>query len=525
MRLKRDVLDSFRAFCLAFNVTPYPWQLKDFGEATRRLNGRFVYRVAGISAPRGDGKSFAASAVGLWRLIAGPAPQDIISAALDIDGAKVIIDHASRIVRANPDLDHVIDIQAGALLVPSTGSRWTVVSREHTSSRGRHPDLVLYDECGWARDDELFASLLAGQASVPDPLMLVVSTVGRRRVGPLWNVKTLAEAGEASVLWRWHGENLSPRVTREFIERQRRLLLPGQFAREHQNAWVDAADSFTAAAEVDAAMGTGWTEQIEGRPGAAYVVFVDLGAVHDPSVIAIGHEDDGKAYIDRLVTFQGSREAPVSLDAVERTLRDLAGRFTIRLIRIESWQGLSAVQSLQRAGLPVELFSPTAKAHSEEWPVLAGRLSGRTLVLPPHARLREELLNLVYEVGPQGVRVIDRGSVHQDHAVAVRGVVAQFSTVRPGEGWIAYAKSEAERTSTPPTDHHDAPIVVVPEDDAAARVQEHQRCRISGFKRTIVVGDRLVCAKCGCPLGLAPAHATPPIVGECPIDISSWRFQ
>src|SRR5258708_15556084 len=36
--------------------------------------------------------------------------------------------------------------------------------------------------------------------------------------------------------------------------------------------------------------------------------------------------------------------------------------------------------------------------------------------------LREELLNLTYEVGPSGIRVIDKGAVHQDHAVAVRGV-------------------------------------------------------------------------------------------------------
>ena len=50
-----------------------------------------------------------------------------------------------------------------------------------------------------------------------------------------------------------------------------------------------------------------------------------------------------------------------------------------------------------------------------------------------HARLREELLNLVYEVGAQGVRVIDRGRVHQDHAVAVRGVLAMLQP-RPDAG-------------------------------------------------------------------------------------------
>jgi hypothetical protein len=42
----------------------------------------------------------------------------------------------------------------------------------------------------------------------------------------------------------------------------------------------------------------------------------------------------------------------------------------------------------------------------------------------PHARLREELLNLTYEVGPAGVRVIDKGKIHQDHAVVVRGICA-----------------------------------------------------------------------------------------------------
>jgi hypothetical protein len=290
---------------------------------------------------------------------------------------------------------------------------------------------VLYDECGWARDDELFSSLLAGQASVSDPLMLIISTVGRRQSGPLWTIKTLAEGGDESVLWWWSSDNLSPRVTADFLERQRRILMPAQYAREHQNAWVDAADSFTSSDEVDAAMGQGWREQFNGNPGLSYRAFVDLGAVHDPSVIAVGHRDGGAAYIDRIVTFQGSHEAPVQLAAVEEKLSDLAAAFRLKKIRVESWQGISTVQRLERIGLPVELFAPTAKAHSEEWPMLAQRLASRTLVLPPHVRLREELLNLLYEVGPTGVKVTDRGKIHQDHAVAVRGVVADLARPRP----------------------------------------------------------------------------------------------
>jgi hypothetical protein len=427
MRLKRALLDSFEAFAEWAGVTLYPWQREAFRQAAERDLGRFRYRVAGVSVPRGNGKSFAGAVFGLWRLLTGAPGQDIISAALDLDGAKVVLRHARTIVRGRSEMDRVIKTQTDGLYVPATGSRWTIVSREHTSSRGRHPNLIIYDECGWARDDELFASLLAGQASIDDPLMLVISTVGRRQSGPLWTVKTLAEGGDDSVFWWWSADNSSPRVTAKFLERQRRILLPGQFAREHQNTWVDAADAFTGSAEVDAAMSQNWVEQTEGQPGCRYVGFVDLGAVHDPTVIAIGHAQDGRTHIDVLKTFQGSRQEPVQLSAVEGALVDLSGRFALDKVRIESWQGMSAVQSLGRLGLPVELFTPTAKAHSEEWPILAQRLSARVLVLFPHARLREELLNLVYEVGPQGVRVIDRGKIHQDHAVAVRGVVATLA--------------------------------------------------------------------------------------------------
>jgi hypothetical protein len=229
------------------------------------------------------------------------------------------------------------------------------------------------------------------------------------------------------VFWYYTAENESPRVTAKFLARQRRLLLPAQFAREHQNQWIDQADSFTSVDEVDAAMGQGWAEQMGGAPGLRYVLAVDLGAVHDPTVLGVGHEEGGRVYLDRLVTFQGSREAPVQLVAVEAAIQDLAERFPPDRIRVESWQGLSVAQALRRSGLPVEIFTPTAKAHAEEWPALAQRLVGRTLVLPPHRRLREELLNLIYEVGPTGVRVSDPGEIHQDHATVLRMIVAAFT--------------------------------------------------------------------------------------------------
>jgi phage terminase large subunit-like protein len=186
--------ESFVVFCETFGIGLYDWQRAAFGEATRREGGRFVRPLGGISVPRGNGKSYGAAAVGCWRLLCGPPPQLVLSCALDYEGARVVLDHAKRIVQRHAALDAAVEVRAEAILVPSTESRWLVRSREHTASRGLHPDVVLYDEVGWARDDELFASLLAAQASVADPLLLVVSTVGRRKTGPLWQLKELAEA-------------------------------------------------------------------------------------------------------------------------------------------------------------------------------------------------------------------------------------------------------------------------------------------------------------------------------------------
>ena len=66
----------------------------------------------------------------------------------------------------------------------------------------------------------------------------------------------------------------------------------------------------------------------------------------------------------------------------------------------------------------------------------------------PHARLREELLNFTVEAGPSGPKVNDRGRVHQDHAVALRGVVASLGTLR--EDHVGrrepVGRADAERT-------------------------------------------------------------------------------
>jgi phage terminase large subunit-like protein len=142
--------------------------------------------------PRGNGKSFAASAVAAWRLVSGPAPQLVVSCALDVEGAKISLRHGRSILRGHPALEASAEFLSDEIRIPSTGSRWLVKSRDHLNSRGLHADIVLLDEADWSGTDELFSSLLAGQASCPDPLLLITSTIARAN-GLLSRIRSLAE--------------------------------------------------------------------------------------------------------------------------------------------------------------------------------------------------------------------------------------------------------------------------------------------------------------------------------------------
>ena len=211
----------------------------------------------------------------------------------------------------------------------------------------------------------------------------------------------------------------------------KRLKHPVQYAREHENRWAEGEDAYVRTEWIDTAMGRGWEESELPEPDTRYHVFVDIGLVHDPTVIAIGHGDrDGLVYIDKLVTHQGSKACPVDLGMLRAELRSISSVWRAK-VRIESWQGQTLAQDLVRGGVRADIRTPTAKSQGELWNTLAAELANGQVVLPRHERLREELLNLRVELrAGGGIRVTDRGKLHQDHAVAAAGVVEMVLEAR-----------------------------------------------------------------------------------------------
>jgi hypothetical protein len=186
-------------------------------------------------------------------------------------------------------------------------------------------------------------------------------------------------------------------------------------------AWAQTVDHVTRAPEAGAAWGAIYSTLSAERSGL-------LGAITNRA----------EACVDRLVTLQGSREQPVQFQDIKAIMGALSRDFPPTRILIESWQGAAVVQELARDGWPVELVTPTARTVADQWNTLSQALVSRRLVLPVHAKLREELLNLTVEIGPAGPKVIDRGQVHQDHAVVVRMLTAALALpARPEPRLIA----------------------------------------------------------------------------------------
>ncbi len=360
-------------------------------------------------------------------LVTGPPDSTLSISALNKEGTAAILKHIKHILRDCDDLAKIVKVHVNEIRLPGKHSEIIVTSREHTSGfvRGPHSRLIVYDECGHAESMDLLTALLSGQASVPDPLALMVSTVGYKKSGPLWHLKERADAGDPNIYFFHTTENLSPDVKPEYLHKQKSLLSTTDYEREHENTWQDQSSAYAMTDDVDVCMGSSWRTQHMGMPDRHYFVTVDLGLKSDPTVVTVGHTDEGMIFVDKIEVLKGDQKNPVSLVAVEAIITELCDRFNVVLVKIESWQGKLLAERLSTfAKVTSEIVEPSLKLQMQEWPLLAQRISDRSIIIPHTPQLRNELLGLTWEATSTGMKVIDKGRAHQDIAVTLRMLVA-----------------------------------------------------------------------------------------------------
>jgi phage terminase large subunit-like protein len=157
-----------------------PWQRNEiitplFGTLGR--DGRRQYRSAFVSMPRRNGKSSLAAGVALYLLFADDEPGSyVVSAAANREQARVVFDQAARMVESAPHLRAMAQVYRGEIVIPSTGSRYKVLSRDSKVQHGMDLHGVVIDELHAHRDPDLFRVLTSSTGSRRQPLTFVITT-------------------------------------------------------------------------------------------------------------------------------------------------------------------------------------------------------------------------------------------------------------------------------------------------------------------------------------------------------------
>jgi phage terminase large subunit-like protein len=170
---------------------PLPWQEKiicDFYGTVREDNPKKRrYRYLYLEAPKKNGKSGLAAALGLYHLMAdGEAAAEVYICAADRNQASIIYRAAQAMVEADPGLDAA---QGGRLEVvksnreihdPATKSLLRVMSADAFTKHGYKPSAVIFDELHAQPKRDLWDVMTFGAGDAREqPVWIVLTTAGK----------------------------------------------------------------------------------------------------------------------------------------------------------------------------------------------------------------------------------------------------------------------------------------------------------------------------------------------------------
>lgn len=156
-------------------------RLRDWQKSLFRDLFRNRPRRAYIQMPRKNGKSQMAAILGLYGLVADNEPSAlVVSAAADREQARLVFATARRMVETDPDLGKLVKTYRNELVVPSTDSRYRVVSADAHTKEGMNVSLALVDELHAHPSRDLYDVLSLSTGARENPLVLAITTPGAR---------------------------------------------------------------------------------------------------------------------------------------------------------------------------------------------------------------------------------------------------------------------------------------------------------------------------------------------------------
>jgi len=342
-------------------------------------------------------------------------------AASDTDQATLVRQSIQAFVDGTPELAGEISVEGRKIVATRRGTELHILAADKAGSHGLRPCWLVLDELANWPDvpsyDEIFGSYWAGLAKTGGR-GIIISTAG----SPSHFSRRVFEAAQSDPMWRVsdiHGP--PPWMPEAEVESERRSQTPSRFARWWMNEWAEPDDALVSTDDLAAAAIL--DGPIPPSPGVRYCITLDVGIVHDRTVVVVAHREgvgeDERVIVDRLWRWQGSRRRPVDLREVEETIVEAHARYPGEVVA-DPYQAIGLLQSLTKRGIGAVKFDFTVTSVGRLARSLLQSLRSRRLTLPNDPVLLEELASVRIVENSAGTPRLDHlAGKRDDQAVAI----------------------------------------------------------------------------------------------------------
>lgn len=329
-----------------------PWQQDDFAAldpALMRCNGRSQDATAKgriyLERGRGHSKTTDLAVTSCWALAFASRPIRGYAFAADKDQAGLLKDAMATIIRLNPWLGSILDVQKSLVLNkadghPGAGSQLEIFTSDVASSYGILPDLIIADELThWEGEGSLWYSIISSAAKRSSCLLCVITNAGFADSWQ-WSVREAARTDPAWVFSRLDGPQASWMTPARLAE-QRRMLPPVAYLRLWENQWSSGGGDALTPADIDAAF-SDLLQPLTGRnPGWLFVAGLDLGLTRDCSavvVLAVPDKRWGKIRLAHHRLWRPTLGKKIDLNEVEKHVLEMDALFGLQYVGFDPWQ-------------------------------------------------------------------------------------------------------------------------------------------------------------------------------------------
>ncbi len=360
-----------------------------------------------------------------YRNILAPGERGTVMViAADRRQARVVFRYITGFLEGVPMLAQMLESQTKEAITLSNRVTIEVHTANFRAVRGYTVVAAICDEIAFWRseesvtpDKEILNGLRPGMATVPDPLLLCISSPYARR-GALWEAYQhhFGKDDDQVLVWQADTRSMNPSVPDKVID-EAYAADPESASAEYAAQFRRDIESFVSAEAIDAAIVIGRYE-LPPITDVRYQAFADpSGGSQDSFTLAIAHYEKWTAVLDCV----REKKPPFSPEAVVGEFCDLLKQYRISQVSADRYAGEWPREQFRKQGVE---YVPAEKTKSELYLELLPAINSGKVELLDDRRLISQLAGLERHTSRSGRDTVDHPpGAHDDLANAAAGAL------------------------------------------------------------------------------------------------------